>query len=139
MRRSVAEAVPAARPSATAAAISRYIRIASGHVYLGEILEPALCWMEVQHLFRQSPRVQVMHDEQPGSLINNDRMGSGQLPGLLRDIEGRLCAAQRLIRSRIAEMAPVEVHRRETVRAVVAEHGRGIDPAQADIHAIHAV
>ncbi len=76
------------------------------HRDLGEIHEPALHRHEALNLLRHRARVQVMHDEQPGRLIDDLAVRLGQKLRLFRRVESGLRLFQQVGDLRRCRNAP---------------------------------
>src|SRR5215471_14882632 len=67
------------------------LRAVSRHANLREVLVPGLSGAEPYHPLAHGAWIEVVHDEQPGCLIDNNRVRLRQQTYLRRGIEGGLC------------------------------------------------
>ena len=68
----------------------------SAHRDLREVLRPALRRLEPRYLPVHRARIEIVHDEQPRRLVNDNRMSLLQQPGLFVGAECRLRLAHQV-------------------------------------------
>src|SRR6266567_3492152 len=87
----------------------------------GEVLRPALRRLEAFDLRRHRSGIEIVHDPNPGRLVDDKavRLGEDLVPG--RWIESFLRAYQEIVEPRIGPMAPILVLWRIAGAVMIAE------------------